>query len=100
MADAPKKKGALAALLSFGGKSSDPPEESDGSRYSRGSDLPDDEEGDDDMDAEGAAFDAFASASGIPEPKRASAREALARFIKACGGYDDTEEEETETEKE
>jgi len=95
MVGAPKKKGALAALLSFGGKSSDPPEEEDGSRYSKGEEPEEDME-EPELDAKGAAFAAFAKAAGIPEERRASANEALTRFVKACSAteYDEEDEEE------
>lgn len=36
-----------------------------------------------------AAFDAFASAAGIPEEKKAAAMSALKAFISCCGGTDE-----------
>lgn len=74
-------------MLSFGGKSSDPPEDADGARYSKGEEP-------EELDEKTAAFASFASALGIPEAKRAAAREALIQFVKACKSTEyDTEEE-------
>ncbi len=94
MADVPKKRGALAAMLSFGGKSSDPPEEADGSRYSRDEEPPDTAT-DEEPDTVTASWAAYASAAGIPKEKSAGACEALKRFVQAvsAAGDDDTTEE-------
>ena len=73
-------------MLSFGGKAKDPPEEIDGERYSKGTESLE-------LDAKGAAFASLASAFGIPEEKRAAAREALTQFVKACGSEYSKEEE-------
>jgi hypothetical protein len=90
MADPPKKKGALMALLSFGGKSSDKAEPEDGSRYSKGKD-PEDTGG----DSFSAAADSLFNTLGVPDEKRDSARAALKTAIGACmSGYKAEEPDE------
>lgn len=80
--DKPKKKGALAAMLSFGGKATDPPEEEDGSRYSK-DEEPQESVVDEEPDTVKASWAAYASSAGIPKEKSAAACEALSRFVRA-----------------
>lgn len=82
-------------MLSFGGKSSDPPEEADGSRYSK-NEEPTDSATDEEPDTVTASWAAYASAAGIPKEKSAGACEALKRFVQAVHSEpdeDDTTEE-------
>jgi hypothetical protein len=94
----PKKKGALMALLSFGGKSSDKPEPEDGSRYSKGKD-PEEE-----MSNEGASFTAASESLlqqlNVPEGRRDQVRDALKETIHACmRGHHSAEPDADDTEE-
>jgi hypothetical protein len=93
-----KERGALASLLGFGGKKSDPAESADGARYSKGKEPTVDDdadmasEPDADEDDSDVNFMSFAEAVGIPQAKRATAEAALKRYMMSCMESSKTEE--------
>lgn len=82
MADAPKKRGALAALV-IAKPSGDEPY--DGGGPAKPHDEPDEDDqnyGGDDYEV--AAFESLADALSILPPKREQAAQALKQYIRAC----------------